>query len=192
MVTVTNRDFGSSGRLTLTALLPETRRVVKIGGPGHEFEDPYGQNQESRGYDPNDNRFAQYVGSYRVEIIPATPSRFDVFLNVLEANDADGGAASTPVLLTATGAVAVRVDEHITTFSRVEAPLDEAQITIDKAGRYKLLVCDLRPGEEYEVQSRGGLVRVTASEAGVAYPQVAVASQEEIVVRRSRGYAGKR
>src|SRR6185436_4196321 len=61
LVTATNTASGSSGRLFLKTLLPAARKIVVVGGPGHEFENPYGFNDTTEvlpGVDP------QFQGTY--------------------------------------------------------------------------------------------------------------------------------
>jgi hypothetical protein len=183
LVTATNTAAGSAGRLFSRTLLPLARRLVKIGGPGHEFEDPYGRQSVSKGYDPRDEYVAQYVGNYRVEVIPAKPSTSDVFLHVLEATDADSSPATPTALLQGTGLVAARVGDRIAAFNPLEAPLAEGSIVVDQPGSYKLLVCDLNAGREYDVTWSTGSSRVKATAAGLGYVDVAARAGERVTVR---------
>ena len=162
LITTTNRDDGSSGRLFVHVLLPASRQVVKIGGPGHEFEDPYGNN-DAVAFQPGKS---QYMGTYRIEVIPEARSTKDLFLHVLEATDADVSASTPTARLEGTGLVGVRVGQRIVAFGLEESPVEVGELVIDQPGTYKLLLCDLEPAAKYEVGDSG---RWAASPAGTIY-----------------------
>lgn len=183
-VTVTNTQSGSAGRLFLWSLLPESRRIAKIGGPGHEFEDPYGRNIPSRGFDPTDERAAQYVGTYRIEVIPNEPRLFEVFLHVLEAADA-GVDAPTPVeLVRGEGVVGAVIGDRVALFSTAEASLASTRVVIVRAGTYRVLFTDLEPRSPYTVFDGQSTRSLTSSEAGLIYLPVRSEGRLEISLRR--------
>jgi len=168
LVTATNTAAGSFGRLFSRTLLPRNPRIVKIGGPGHEFEDPAGRNMPARGFDPADEREAQYVGTYRIEVIPSVASASDLFLHVLEAVDADVPAPTPATLLEGEQVVGARVGNRVAVFSRTEAVLRSAEVILDSDGPARVLFCDLQPGATYDVHG-GSSATVIASPAGLAY-----------------------
>lgn len=169
-ITVTNTQAGSNGRLFVTSLLPAVKEIVKIGGPGHEFEDPFGVNADED-YHPDK---AQYVGQYRVEVIPRERREQDVFLHVLEATDADRPSPTEVELLSERRAVAVRIGDRIAVFNESEAPFDEAEFEVTNPGSYRLLVGDLAPGSGYSLEFAGGRADIMAGEAGAAYLSLSV------------------
>jgi hypothetical protein len=152
-------------------LLPERRRIVKIGGRGHEFEDAYGINDATGKFDPDDAREAEYAGTYRVEVIPQIARTADVFLHVLEA--ADGGATvPTPTaLLKGSGLAGARVGDKIVAFSTSESLVNDGSLTIDQGGYYRVLFCDLIPGVDYTIT--GSTAPLTSTSAGLLYADVA-------------------
>lgn len=180
LVTTTNTADASFGRLFARTLLPLSRRIVKIGGPGHEFEDPYGVN------DPEVyvSGKVQYIGTYRIEVIPSAPNTKDVFLHVLEATDADVTSPSPTSRLEGTGFVGARVGRRIAAFSREETVLESGDVVIDEPGAYRVLLCDLRPGVEYEI---GVGARQMASPAGTVYLDVSVTTPNTRLTVRSTG-----
>ena len=190
-VTATNTVNGSNGRTFLTPLLPSSRTIVKVGGPNgsgtpwrpdsHEYEDALGLTHEAN--TPRDADTAQYVGSYRVEVIPSTPALTDVFLNVVEVTDSSASAPSATVLLSGTGLVAARVGNRIAAFNRVSADVTTGDFTVDAAGSYGVHIADLTPGREYEVTVGGGVTTVAASSAGTIYLQQSLAAGTRIALR---------
>jgi hypothetical protein len=95
---------------------------------------------------------------------------YDTFLNVLEA--ADAGDSPTPtVLLTGVGVVGARVGDKIAAFSPTEGRIETGYITVDEAGTYGVLVCDLLAGAAYDIGGR----TMSASSAGTIYVVVSTA-----------------
>lgn len=181
LVTATNTVNGSAGKLFARTLLPASRRIVKIGGPGHEFEDAYDLNRPFKTFDPNNLQLAQYAGTYRVEVIPAVPSTSDLFLHVLETTDATVATPAPTGLLSGTGIVGARVGARVAAFSRTESPITTGDLTIDQAGPYRVLLCDLIPGAEYELG--GSAVRAVASSAGLIYLELTAAANSRLTIR---------
>ena len=70
-----------------------------------------------RGICPRTQETEQYVGRYRVEIIPTNPSLRDVFLNVIEVTDAGVSAPAPAASLSGTDMAAARVGNRIAAFS---------------------------------------------------------------------------
>ncbi len=164
LVTASVTSDGYHGRLFSQTLLPASRRIVKIGGPGHEYEDPYGA---------NDTRAASldsvFAGDYRIEVIPTVPSRYDTFLHVLEATDTNVTAPTPAILLNGVGYLGTRVANRVVAFSATETLIDTAELTVDAAGAYRVLLCDLTAGAEYEVSVGATTSLKFASDAGTVY-----------------------
>lgn len=182
LVTSTNTSNGSSGRLFSQTLLPLNRRVVKIGGPGHEFEDPYGvNNPNSIGTDP------QFVGQYRVEVIPNDPGLEHVFMHVLEATGV-GTANPTPaILLKGTGMYGARVGSKIAAFGATEQRVQSANLVIDTSGNVSVLLSDLVRGGEYAVSLNGASQKHVASAAGTLYLKLVVSQANSTLSVSSTG-----
>ncbi|MGE0593009.1 MAG: hypothetical protein AB7G23_07585 [Vicinamibacterales bacterium] len=208
-ISMVNNEDGSSGRLWVTPLLPASRNVVLVGGPNslgewskpvnktdptepsHEFENPYGfPNPDRNNYGLAE---AQYVGQYRVEIIPTASALQTDFLNVFEA----GGLANAK---SSTGYVSgqnyrgVRVGDRIAVFATTaaveyngdqERGIASGDFTIDQAGSYRVLLTDLAPNLQYDVAVAGQTNRFTSSAQGTIYVGVnaAVGTRVSVVAR---------
>jgi hypothetical protein len=166
MIQATNTANGSSSQLYVHPLLPLARRVVKIGGAGHEFEDPYGLNDINGAKGAMDR---QYVGTYRIEIIPDTPALNDVFLTVLEATNV--GALATPAArLNGTGMTGARIGNRLAVFSMTESSVTSGSFVVDAPGDYDAVICDLVPRGEYSVAGR----TLTASDSGTIHLNLSI------------------
>jgi hypothetical protein len=79
------------GSLFVHALLPKPRSITVVGGPGYEFFNLFAKTN----YPPSNPAVAaesREAGKWRIEIAPATASKADTFLNVLEI----GGSGAQP------------------------------------------------------------------------------------------------
>jgi hypothetical protein len=192
-VTATNTVNGSNGRTFLTPLLPTGRRIVKVGGPNaagqswqtdsHEYETPFGAIVPR--YSPPTAESEQYVGRYRLEIIPTTPSLRDVFLNVIEVNDASAGAPSPTAALSGNDMAAARVGNRIAAFSRSTDSVATGDFTVDQAGTFRIHISDLSPATEYQITVGGNPVTLTASTAGTLYFERSVSAGTRISINRT-------
>jgi hypothetical protein len=194
-VTATNTVNGSNGRVFLTPLLPASRTIVKVGGPNaagvswqtdsHEYEDPLGfLNKGNVILEPDKG---QYVGQYRVEIIPSTPALTDVFLNVVEVGNASVTAPLPTTVLPSTGLVAARVGDRIAVFNRVSSAVTTGDLTVDISGDYGINIADLYPNRDYEVTISGSVTTKTASAAGTLYLRESLAAGARISLRAIGG-----
>lgn len=187
LVTATNTMSGSSGRLYSRTLLPAQRTIVKIGGPGHEFEDPYGAN-DATNFNPSDPLQAQYTGTHRIEVIPAVASTFDTFLHVLEVTEPSAaGMTETAIMASGATVTAMRIGQRAVSFSRLEGAVTNGQFTFDKAGTYKVLLCDLTPGAEYLVGPSQTPAIATA--AGLIYVDASVSAGTVFAFQATGGHA---
>jgi hypothetical protein len=179
LVTATNTADGSSGKLFSRTLLPAQRKIVLIGGPGHEYEDSYGNNDTERADSSAD---PQYAGTYRVEVIPTVRSTTDTFLHVIEATDASTSSPTATGLLTGTGMVGARVGNQIAAFSTSESTITSAEFVVDQAGTYEILVADLQPGASYDV---AGTMHVATGAGTIRFTASAAAANMRVIVRLS-------
>jgi hypothetical protein len=180
-ITAVNTANGSHGKMSVKTLLPAQRKIVLIGGAGHEFEDPYGTN------DTTDSRVvdAQYSGTYRVEVVPAVRSNYDMFLNVIEASDSNSGSAAPAALLSGTTVVGARVSDKIAVFSSTESQIGNGTLTIDQAGTYEVLISDLMPRTSYTI----GTATLTSSDAGTIFTTVSAGAGSPLAIRSGTGTA---
>ena len=196
-VTATNTLAGSNGRTFLTPLLPESRTIVKIGGPNaagqswvadsHEYEGPYGDRHPyGSAWGPE---IMQYVGMYRIEVIPTTPALSDVFLNVVEVGDANMSAPTPTALLPGVGLAAARVGNRIAVFNKASAAVNTGSFTVDQAGTFKIHIADLTPLGEYDLMVGGSPARHTATAAGTLYLEYPLTAGAQIQLHAT-GVAG--
>jgi hypothetical protein len=191
VVSSTNTVDGSNGRTFLTPLLPAGRTIVKVGGPNaagqpwqmdsHEFESPFGIITPRYGVPTPEQE--QYIGRYRVEIIPSVSALSDVFLNVVEVTDAGTNTPTAAVLLPSSGLAAARVGDRIAAFNRLSTNVTTGEITLDVGGTYGIHFADLTPGGEYEVTVAGTASLKTASTAGTLYLRETLNAGARIALR---------
>jgi heparin/heparan-sulfate lyase len=87
---ITGRTFRTDhrqGRLLCTTLLPEDAALKPVGGPGREFR-AAGKNWDIVRNGLSDESLA-LMGRWRVEVTPATKSKKDVFLHVIQVGGDD-------------------------------------------------------------------------------------------------------
>ncbi|MGN0188246.1 MAG: heparin/heparin-sulfate lyase HepB [Candidatus Cryptobacteroides sp.] len=171
--TISRTLNGDSGMLKNTVLLPRKASVKAVGGEGKEFW-VFGTNYPNAATsrpDPANER-----GAWRVEVCPSKASVSDNFLNVIQVADNDCknfGAVAMVESATVAGAV---VADRVVTFSRDSKALDACSFEVKadkksgKAGSYKILVTDLKPGR-WTVKSSGRTLGVfeVAPESGTLY-----------------------
>jgi heparin/heparan-sulfate lyase len=86
----------NGGKLVNQTLEPKEFQIVKVGGPGHEFEFGGQNHPPNRPPKPEDE-----AGSWRIELSPAKPVASDDFLNVIQIMD--DGVDPLPVTRTKEG-----------------------------------------------------------------------------------------
>jgi hypothetical protein len=180
VVTITNTENGSNGRLFWKPLLPASRVIVEVGGPdssgkydtagSHEFEDAYGKQQIDFGSYQLAN--SQYVGHYTLELQPASVSLNDLFLNVFEATTPSQGSLTTTTLINGPKTVGAAIGDRMALFNRTEGYVANDTITVSRGGTYRVLFCDLQPGMNYTINGQA----VVAGSGGTAYLTINVAS----------------
>jgi hypothetical protein len=86
----------NGGKLVNQTLEPKEFQIVKVGGPGHEFEFGGQNHPPNRTPKPEDE-----AGAWRIELSPAKPAASDDFLNVIQIMD--DGVDPLPVTRTKEG-----------------------------------------------------------------------------------------
>jgi hypothetical protein len=178
LITITNTSGDSGGRLFWRPLLPANRVIVEVGGPdsagkystsgSHEYEDAYGkQDIDSGNYGPE---LAQWVGQYSLELQPKNRALYDVFLNVFEATAPSQNTMSDTRLVNGTSTVGASIGTRMAVFNRTEGFVTSDTVMVPNGGTYKILLCDLQPGMNYDVNG----TTVVAGSAGTAYLTVAI------------------
>ncbi len=177
-ITVTNdRPYGERypqkvhARAFLRTLLPQSTRILKVGGTGHALDDLTGRpatrylwgdlNAKRRSLDDK----IAFAGLWRFHVVPKTKATKRLFLHVIEATDSKAARPATLELLTATGAIAAQAGPNVVVLAAGEDPLGTASVTVAApAGR--VVVGDLLPGRSYSVTVGEKTVVAKASPAG--------------------------
>lgn len=179
------------GRLTQRVLLPESARVLKIGGPWFSYYVER-DGDESNGFDGVNLSFSRpgRKGSdqWRIEVEPADGApggRATRFLSVLLPRLADDRAElpRTDRLAGHAGVDAVGVGRTVVVFAHDAAlPL---RFTVDAPGRRDWLIVDCEPGRVFVLTGPdGGETTAQANGEGVIYrPDLAVRSLSALAGR---------
>jgi hypothetical protein len=155
-VRVTNQYGNCHGRLFVKALSPGETKLVRVGGTApYWFTDADYNDISLR--PPFNELTALWGGSSRLEIKPATPRTYDIFLTVLQIGDAN-------TLLRMAGATELDGEKfcgtyiknaHAILFSKNENFLDAAEWTITGNAEVENLLVDLPPRASYAVARNG-------------------------------------
>lgn len=173
-----HRGLQMNGRTWLTPILPEQRRIVRVGGPNgvtglhwcgpnggyppaarsHELEDAYG----TQGYEnvPADQGIQAFTSRYRLEVIPSVDALFDAFCHAIETADASGTRSQVDDLSTETmmgAAFLTPGDFRAVVTARQVRTVTEGRFTLPHAGTYGCLVSGVN-----ELCTLHGGSRVTA------------------------------
>ncbi len=163
------------GQLVLTPLLPENVELRKIGGPGHEFE-VNGRNMALE-HHPDPAKPAQ-PGAWRLEVVPGSQQKEDIFVNAMELGDSGGKPrfAFTPAgTATLDGALS---DSLAILFARLpqdgSGPARELALPKEIKPGSRVFVCGLAKGGIYELyDGENGLIACSAGKAGVIQVKIA-------------------
>jgi hypothetical protein len=156
------------GRLWVRTLLPAKHVIRRIGGAGYEFW----VNGKNR---PPGKRGAQFPdkpddGNWRVEISPAEPAKFDVFLHSIHIGDTAIKKAPEGTLVpVAAGAMkGIALRNWVVLFGEKGTVRGEVRYRAP-AGSRRHLVLDLLRGATYKLTGPGGEKTVTASKEGALH-----------------------
>jgi hypothetical protein len=151
-VRVTNTYGNCHGRLFMKSIFPGEAKLVRIGGPApYWFTDADYNDISLR--PPFNELTALWGGSSRIEIKPAAPRTYDVFLAVLQIGDANTlhQMAGATELSGAQFCGTYIKDSHVILFSKNENALEEAEWMIEGNAEIEHLLFNLRPGASYRI-----------------------------------------
>jgi hypothetical protein len=170
-VRLTNKYGNCHGRLFVKSISPNEAKLVRIGGPApYWFTDADYNDISLR--PPFNELTALWGGSYRLEIKPATPRTYDVFLTVLQIGDANTlhQMAEATNLHGAQFCGTYIKDAHVVLFSPNENFLNDAEWKIEGNAAIAHLLVNLQPGVFYEITRNGiPLLSGQASASGSAW-----------------------
>jgi heparin/heparan-sulfate lyase len=159
---------GYNGRLVNHTLLPPAgnREITTVGGPGREFwvdgrNYPQGYDQPKE-HDP---------GAWRLEVSPRKPAATDLFLNVMQVMDAQGGPEPlAPRLLDQGEMVGAAIADRAVFFSRTAARLDgPVSVQLPDTGEdWGCLVAGLSAGR-WNVEGPASFALEVTEEGGCLY-----------------------
>ncbi|MFD2329881.1 heparin/heparin-sulfate lyase HepB [Cohnella sp. GCM10020058] len=178
-VTIERTDNGYNGKLVNRTLLPASGNlsIAKIGGSGSEFKVGATNYPQSQSFSAN----SAEAGAWRIEVSPEEAAQTDLFLNVMQVMDADGGpapltteaidsATMTGVLIADRAVLFAKSGESIASSASFELPVGADDV--------RVLVTDLSPGYwtvvrsgetaavQYEVKEEDGTLYFEGGEAG--------------------------
>jgi len=153
---ITNTHSNCHGRLFMKSIFPGEAKLVRVGGPApYWFTDADYNDISLR--PPFNELTALWGGSYRIEIKPAVPRTYDVFLTVLQIGDANTlhQMAAATELNGAQFCGTYIKDTHAVLFSKNENYLNEAEWPIEGNAEVEHLLVDLQPGISYSIIRNG-------------------------------------
>ncbi|NOZ85040.1 MAG: hypothetical protein GXP49_02015 [Deltaproteobacteria bacterium] len=148
------------GRLFVETLLPKAPEVVQIGGAGHEWE------VDSVNYPPS--RGQEFAGTHRLEISPPAPSRFDLFLHVMQVSDQSASSMEPSTSMEAGNAVAALAGDWLVWFAKKDR-LSSLEYEIEWHKAQHVIVGDMEPLGVYVVETGKARQVKRADQNGVLY-----------------------
>ena len=143
-------------KLVNQTIAPLDYRIVKVGGPGHEFDVNGANHAPSKPVKPEDE-----AGSWRIELSSAKPSAETKFINVMQVMDAE--SVPLPVVPIEAGPLnGVRIGDRIVLFN-VNAARVASSVNFDAAAGAKVVVTGIEPGQWHVRQNGRDTVRTAAS-----------------------------
>ncbi len=144
-------------------VLPADARIRKVGGTGYE----YWVNDVN--YDAWPDTENELGGQWRLEIMPPTAQRDDLFLTVLHP-DWIGAAAPEVERVPGNGYQGAAFDGWVTMFADEEVEQSETSYVVNMDGTQRHLVADMQAGYSYRVYRNGNptpLATITAGTDGI-------------------------
>lgn len=164
-IDITRTDGDHNGRLINDVLLPpaNNQQIQRVGGPGYEFH------VDGKNYDNSPPRNEEVEpGAWRIELSPATDAPTDLFLNVMQVMDANGGPEPlAPTMLESAQMIGAKIADRAVFFSK-SGTLLNGKLTLNigqGTAPVKVLVTDLAPGN-WTIQTPGKTLKATATGDG--------------------------
>jgi hypothetical protein len=166
-------DPADPGRLIVKTFLPAEHIIRRIGGEGYEFWVRGKNRVMSPGrktiITPGAPGARVEAGSWRLEVSPTKPAKFDNFLHLIHIGDTSTKSLPPAEMVTAEDEkmVGLSVGRWLAMFGR-KGEVDSAFTYRAPAGKIEHLVVDLQRGQRYRVSGiAGGEKTLTASAEGV-------------------------
>lgn len=137
-----------NGKMTNTTLWPQKDNllITRVGGFGREFE-VNGINHPARNV-PDPEKTSDESGSWKIEVSPKTSSTDDIFLNVMQFMENDGGPSPLMVSgLNSNELAGASIADRIVLFSKTGDRIGGSfQVALEGKGKLKTLIVDLKEG----------------------------------------------
>jgi len=141
-ITALSGEPSGTNKTWVKPIFPRNPRVVVVNfRRSNQVEDSYGLMHGTSAFGVDD---APYVGTYRTEIIPSSPSLDDHFVNVIEVTRSNGTSSATEAI-NGTNFKGARVGNRIAVFGSSDLP-PAGSFIIPSAGTYRVMVSDLGSG----------------------------------------------
>jgi len=162
-------------RAFLKVVWPESPRITKIGGEGHEM-DNLGDRRGAKSCggavwrdigvkNPTVNDKLAYGGFWRLIVWPKGTSRSRTFLYVIEPTDSSVKRPQAIRLLKCAGGIAAQAGPNIVLFGKDHTPFSSAKVET-AVETTRIVVGDIDPGAACKVVAGGRTSTVKASAAG--------------------------
>ena len=145
------------------AVLPADAEIRKVGGTGYEYW------VNGTNYDPWPDTENELGGQWRLEIMPPTAQRDDLFLTVLHPDDI-GAPAPEVERIAAANYEGAAFDGWVTMFSKTEDSPGEVTYVVSMSGEQRHLVADMQAGYSYRIYHNGDpspMATITAGPEGI-------------------------
>ncbi len=131
-----------SGKLVTQSLLPQSGKIVAIGGQGKEFWLESTQRNYAVSWRENDE-----PGAWRIEVSPVNKQKRDNFLHVMIVMDENEPNYPKAQLIENEQIAGAAFLDRAVIFGKSGQMLSEVSFTLGDGGSTKILVCDLLPGK---------------------------------------------
>jgi hypothetical protein len=183
-VTVTmNHDFKSKGkdillrahgRAFLQTLYPASIRTLKIGGKDHFLDDLTGNG--TKAHVPcqpfkrmSEEKQIEQGGYWSFHVVPQAKSASHAILNVIEPTDSKQEKPSGPMkLLEGPNALGAQAGQNLVVLSK-DGKNPPGPVTAPEAGKFRIVVGDLKPGARYHLTAAGKTLELQSSRAGTIF-----------------------
>jgi hypothetical protein len=164
------------GRAFLKVVWPESVKVTKIGGPGHEMDILADRRGAKSGggalwrdigvKNPTVNDKLAFGGFWRLIAWPGGATRTRTFLYVIEPTDSKARRPHTICLLKCATAIAAQAGPNVVVFGKDHKPFSSAKVQV-AAETARVLVSDVEPGAIHRIAAGKRTVTAKASAAGL-------------------------
>lgn len=148
-------SYGSS-KLYVNNLLPANTQIHRVGGQGYEWYSYY----ENNNYDDGLEQIYPELGMWRIEVESTENREYDTFLNVLYPTDINEDNINCNLLSGSNMHGVLINDSYAVLFAKNESSILDEVIELPSNGDLNLLVTDLLPNTDYDVELNDNILLV--------------------------------